>query len=569
MAGNELDLMSLGVKAGAAQGFANAAISFKDSMELRRKERIQRKMHVEQMTLGMARLTEQNRQARARIKQAEKELSALNMRDVRGHKQRAILKEIQMGFDAGQQDQLIAANINLQNDRITAEAEQNRIQRGFEGGQNDNLNDTNILRARIMAHKGSRVERAQARAMQEQTDAARAARYDKLMTRWVNQDLVRDPDTGERDLERVDKLARDLAKETGIDIKTATDQIIQQSRDDMVTAFAGTEGFEDIGDIASKALFGMAAASAILDDKDLRANTARAVRTKHRNQQMIADDQNALALETEITMNGGGAMPLVMEDGKLVFDKLALADAKANSNNKGTIGVTNLAAVSLLKLNSDVDGILKRMKSGGIPSHSLKSAIATIAAENGLRASDIAPHIELMNMMEGGDYKGVSGITERAMRSTMTRLNSVSDGSNSAEEAPGEHEVFRNNNARLRDGLTAVGELNRRHLHQRKLNTIEPLRHTLSEVTAQLDKAEKAGETVLAASFRKMEKMIHKDLAFMMTGITDKDFQGPPADPFDTQDPLPADPVGIPPAEVTADPPAGIPPAEITADRDE
>ena len=139
---------TLGAQAGAAQGLAQAALSINDTIELRRRERAERMMHVERLLFGMEQIAAEERAQRLRARLQLTELAGIDARDIRGHDARQRLQRVQMVHEVSLQDSAQAAEWRLLQDRLRHEQRENALERALRAaeGEADRANRLAVAR---------------------------------------------------------------------------------------------------------------------------------------------------------------------------------------------------------------------------------------------------------------------------------------------------------------------------------------------------------------------------------------------------------------------------------------
>jgi len=132
-----LDIRSLGQSAGFAQGFEKQGMSMQQTMELRRKQRIERMMHIQKLSLGVEQLAQQERESRRKARLTLTQLNMLEHQNIRGHEQRQRLQQLKMEHEVDLQDRAEAAQLKIEGERQQHDRDMADIEMTFRSGESE------------------------------------------------------------------------------------------------------------------------------------------------------------------------------------------------------------------------------------------------------------------------------------------------------------------------------------------------------------------------------------------------------------------------------------------------
>ena len=302
MPGNNvtLDIRRLGQRAGVAKGFEDTALTFQKTMELRRSQRIERMMHVEKLTLGVERMMAEDRRNKLNARLQLTNMQGIDRRDIRGHKARKDMQQVQMGHESGLQERAEAAQFRLLGDRLSFEenqatqgrefqAEQAALGRSFQGEQGDKDRFNRLQIARIRSGPALQRLRADLEREQDQTNSAMV----NSIRVWSRQNVF-DDGKGNFDRDRWRRLHVD-----GGAAGLSLDQIANQWRTEWINDMQGSPEFSrmDLEKSVSQGAFRTYLKSVVTGDADQEAAAVRDMSQRVRMNNNIRWDDAASRLE--------------------------------------------------------------------------------------------------------------------------------------------------------------------------------------------------------------------------------------------------------------------------------
>jgi len=421
------NIASLGAQAGAAAGFEKAATNFNDTMELRRKQRIERMMHVENLSLGVERIMQQRRTDEINRQLTVMQVAALDARDIRGHEQRWRLKQFEFTHDIQKE--------KISHDRAL---EVMGLEQGYESDQADLQRSADQLRqetasysGNVNAHTNRRIQEA------EQSESLKGHIRQWASTGFRDEDGHFDADWPYKEAER-----------RGVSV----DVVFDEKRDEFITALRGDKSFEnlDLQDVVTDNMFRIWSVAEGTGRQDQMDAAAKALDIKLSGERLfqISDMANALTARVTDPSGSSAGFEVNFETGALdvpadhpqaavwnslidqvLNENLSGASARALLQTKaGELGLTNERGLGAAAQELD---LLFSMKHGRNPGFSnmhpsvLKQAKKQIAPKFAGVTPDVnQERLKVLSEVadtSASDQTNASGLARRAERVLRTR----------------------------------------------------------------------------------------------------------------------------------------------------